>query len=87
MLIQPFVNYNLPDGWYLVSSPIIIANWEADSDDTWLVPLGGGVGKIFRIGNQPMNAQMQTFYNVEKPAAVGDWTLRFQLQFLFPKGK
>jgi hypothetical protein len=34
MLIQPFVNYNLPDGWYPVSSPIITANGEADSDDT-----------------------------------------------------
>jgi hypothetical protein len=85
MLLQPFVNYNLPDGWYLVSSPIITANWEADSDNTWLVPVGGGVGKIFRIGNQPMNAQIQAFYNVEKPEVVGDWTLRFQLQFLFPK--
>jgi hypothetical protein len=85
MLIQPFVNYNLPDGWYVVSSPIIIANWEADNDDTWLVPLGGGVGKIFRIGNQPMNAQMQAFYNVEKPEVVMDWTLRFHLQFAFPK--
>jgi len=85
MLLQPFVNYNLPEGWYLVSSPIITANWEADSDNTWLVPVGGGVGKIFRIGNQPMNAQIQAFYNVEKPEMVGDWTLRFQLQFLFPK--
>lgn len=34
MLLQPFVNYNLPEGWYLVSSPIITANWEADSDNT-----------------------------------------------------
>ena len=42
LLIQPFVNYNMEDGWYLVSSPIITANWEADSDDTWTVPLGGG---------------------------------------------
>lgn len=87
MLVQPFVNYNLPNGWYLVSSPIITANWEAASGNTWLVPLGGGVGKIFRIGNQPVNAQIQAFYNVEKPALVGDWTLRFQLQFLFPKRK
>ena len=86
MLIQPFVNYNLPDGWYLTSSPVITANWEADSDNTWTVPVGGGVGKIFRIGNQPMNGQIQAFYNVEKPAVVGDWTLRLQLQFLFPKG-
>ena len=66
MLIQPFLNYNLPDGWYLSSSPIIAENWEAGSDYTWLVPVGGGVGKIFRIGNQPMNAQVQAFYNVEK---------------------
>jgi hypothetical protein len=84
-LIQPFLNYNLPGGWYLVSSPIITANWEADSDNTWTVPLGGGVGKIFRIGGQPMNAQVQGFYNVEKPDFGADWTLRLQLQFLFPK--
>ena len=28
MLIQPFVNYNLPDGWYLTTSPVITANWQ-----------------------------------------------------------
>jgi hypothetical protein len=84
-LIQPFVNYNLPEGWYLVSSPIITANWEADTVDTWTVPLGGGVGKIFRIGRQPMNAQIQGFYNVEKPDFGAYWSLRLQLQFLFPK--
>jgi hypothetical protein len=75
----------MADGWYLVSSPIITANWEADSDGTWTVPLGGGFGKIFRIGNQPMNAQLQGFYNVEHPQFGPEWSLRFQLQFLFPK--
>jgi hypothetical protein len=30
-LLQPFVNYNLPDGWYLTSSPTITANWSAAS--------------------------------------------------------
>jgi hypothetical protein len=34
MLIQPFINYNLPDGWYLVSAPIITANWGTDNDNT-----------------------------------------------------
>ena len=29
LLLQPFVNYNMAEGWYLVSSPIITANWEA----------------------------------------------------------
>jgi hypothetical protein len=85
LLLQPFVNYNMEDGWYLSSSPIITANWEADSDDRWTVPLGGGFGKIFRIGNQPMNAQLQGFYNVEHPRYGPEWVMRFQLQFLFPK--
>jgi len=85
-LVQYFVNYNMAGGWYLTSAPIITANWEADSGQRWTVPVGGGVGKIFRVGSQPMNAQVQTFYNVDKPDSVGDWSLRIQLQLLFPKG-
>lgn len=85
MAIQSFLFYNFPSGWYLVSSPIIRAVWTADSDDRWIVPLGGGVGKIFQVGKQSMNASVQAFYNVEKPGAVADWSLRLQLQFLFPK--
>jgi hypothetical protein len=85
MLIQPFVNYNLPDGWYLSSAPIITANWEASSGDKWTVPLGGGVGKLFRLDKLPINTQLQAFYNVERPDLAADWQLRFQFQFLFPK--
>lgn len=84
-LVQPFVNYNLPKGWYLVSSPVITANWKSDMSDRWTVPVGGGFGKIFKIGKQPINAQVQSFYYVESPELGPDWALRFQLQFLFPK--
>ncbi len=82
---QYFINYNLSDGWYLTSAPIITANWEASSGDKWTVPFGGGVGKIFKIGKQNLNGQAQAFYNVEKPENGPDWQLRLQLQFLFPK--
>ena len=85
LLIQPFVNYNMDDGWYLVSSPIITADWKARDGDRWTVPLGGGAGRIFTIGTQPVNAQMQAFYNVARPDFGADWSIRFQLQFLFPK--
>lgn len=85
MLIQPFVNYNFSKGWYLSTSPIITANWEAEKDNTWIIPVGGGGGKIFRIGKQPMNAQIQSFYNVEHPFGAAEWQLRVQIQFLFPK--
>lgn len=84
MLIQYFINYNLPQGWYLVSAPILTANWKAESGDQWTVPLGGGVGKIFKIGNQPLNASAHAYSNIVKPDFGADWTLRLQLQFLFP---
>jgi hypothetical protein len=86
-LFQPFINYNIPDGkgWYLTTSPIITANWMADSDNEWTVPLGGGVGRVFRIGDQPVNCSLQAFHNVEKPEFLGDWTIRFQVQLLFPR--
>ena len=82
---QYFINYNLDGGWYLVTAPLITANWEADSDNTWTVPFGGGVGKIFRIGKLPLNGQVSGYYNVEKPDFGADWQLRIQLQLLFPK--
>ena len=82
---QYFINYNLPKGWYLTSAPIITANWEADSDNTWTIPFGGGVGKLFTIGKQPINTQLSAYYNVEKPDNGADWQMRFQIQFLFPK--
>jgi hypothetical protein len=85
LLIQPFVNYNLPGAWYLVSAPIITADWEASSGNQWTVPVGGGVGKLFRLDKLPINTQLQAFYNIERPQFAADWQLRFQLQFLFPK--
>ncbi|MEM7221424.1 MAG: neuromedin U [Pseudomonadota bacterium] len=82
---QYFINYNLDDGWYLTSSPTITANWEASSDDRWTVPVGGGVGKLVRLGNQPIDFKLQGLWNAEKPAGAADWTLKFQVKFLFPK--
>jgi hypothetical protein len=50
------------------------------------VPLGGGFGRIFRVGEQNINSNLQAYYNVETPDDFGaDWQLRLQVQFLFPK--
>jgi len=85
-LIQPFLNYNLDDGWYLITAPVITANWLSESsDDRWTVPLGGGVGKLFKLGDQPINMNVQVYYNVERPENASDWQLKFTIQLLFPK--
>ena len=85
MLVQPFVNYNFPRGWYLTSSPIITANWKAPGDQQWTVPVGAGGGRAFRVGKQAVNASLQAFDNVVRPHEAGNWTLRAQFQWLFPK--
>lgn len=83
-LLQPFLNLNFPQGWYVTSAPIITADW-AREDNAWLVPVGGGFGKVHRIGKQPINLSAQAFYNAERPQSAGAWSTRFQLQLLFPK--
>ena len=99
-LLQPIINYNLANQWYLTSVPIVTANWNAEEGNKWTVPVGGGFGKIFRIGSQAVNGSFQAFYNAEHPelniqppigglpiesTTDASWTLRFQLQLLFPR--
>jgi hypothetical protein len=84
MLIQPFVNYNFSHGWYLTSSPIITANWLA-SGAKWTVPVGGGFGRLFKVGQLPVNMSLAAYYNVETPKGGAKWQARFQVQLLFPR--
>jgi hypothetical protein len=84
-LMQPFVNYNFPGGFYINTVPIITANWKADSGQQWTVPLGMGIGKIFHLGKLPVNTQLGAYYNVVHPDDAANWQLRLQVQFMFPK--
>ncbi len=84
-LIQPFINYNFPEGFYLTSAPILTVNWKAESSQRWTVPLGGGVGKIFHLGRLPVNTQLSAYYNVVTPDNGANWQIRAQVQFMFPK--
>jgi len=84
-LLEPFINYNLANGWYLISDMVLTANWKAESGQQWTVPMGGGAGKLFKIGNQAMNTRVEAYANVTKPDGAPDWSLSWTLQFLFPK--
>jgi hypothetical protein len=89
MTIQYFINYNLPRAWYLTSSPILTANWQAESHNVWTIPFGGGVGKIFKLGKLPLNGSLQMYRNVFRPDTTpsASWQLRIQVALLFPTGK
>jgi len=82
---QYFINYNLANAWYLTSAPIMTANWEADSSNRWTIPVGGGIGKIVRLGKLPVNMQASAYKNIKSPELGADWQIRLQVQLLFPK--
>ena len=81
MTVQPFVNYNMKGGWFLTSSPVMMFDWETNANT---IPLGGGFGRIFKIGKQPINAQIQAFGFADRAPGGPDWSLRAQWTFLFP---
>ena len=85
MTFQYFINYILKKGWYLSYSPIVTANWKASSGNVWTVPVGGGVGRIFRLGLQPVNVTAQFYGNAAHTVDGSPWSMRLQLAFLFPK--
>ena len=82
-LLQWFVNYNMKKGWYLKTAPIISANWRAA--DVWNVPLGGGVGRIMKLGFQPVNLSAELYGNAVHPPGASPWTLRLGFTLLFPQ--
>jgi hypothetical protein len=52
MLFQYFINYNLQKGWYITWQSTLTADWEQTNGGRWVVPVGGGIGRIMRLGFQ-----------------------------------
>ncbi len=91
LFVEPFVFYNLSAGWYLASLPYITADWTVP-EHKWTVPIGGGFGRVFPVGDVLVNARFEAYYNGLLPHAegatnAGDWTARFTLHFILPKAK
>jgi hypothetical protein len=63
------VVYLLPKNpdWFFISNWTVEADWEAPSNDRWTVPIGGGFGRQFKIGQDQFQAYGQVGYNVVRP--------------------
>lgn len=71
LTLQPFVFYNLPQGWYLRSSGIM--NYNLETDDYYL-PLGVGIGRAWKGQNKIINTFIEPQWTV---AHEGDNLPRF----------
>jgi len=89
MALELSGQFNLPKDWYLSTQPEIDANWNEMSKNRWLVPVGGGIGKIFRVGKQSLDGTLLFYRNVVRPDMIpsAKWQMTAQVALLYPKKK
>jgi hypothetical protein len=82
MNLQIFYYYSLNETTSIGAGPNIIANFEADSRDTWTVPVGIGINRTFQFGKVPIRIGIEYYHTLERPDTVGyDHALRM---FIIP---
>jgi hypothetical protein len=47
--------------------------------------VGGGVGRLVKLGKQPVDFKVQAFANLVKPDLGPDWSVMGSVKLLFPK--
>ena len=87
MNLQPIAAYFLPGGWSIGYSGNVLANWKADSaGDTWTVPLGLQVAKVFKFGKLPVKIALAGQYMVHHPDTFGQkWNIQLNVVPVIPK--
>jgi hypothetical protein len=87
LTLQYFLAYNLPHDWYLTAAPVLFADWKAKAGDRWLVPLGGGVGRLVTLGSMPVDFAATFYGNVVTPKGLPTWQMNLSMTLLFPTKK
>ncbi len=84
-ILQPIVNYALPDKWSLGTSEMNLTyDW---GKNAWsALPLGVKLSKLHKFGTQPVQFSGAYEYNFADDFVAPEWTLNFTVKFLFPLG-
>ena len=84
-LLQWFVNYNMKKGYYLVTAPIITANWRADQRGSMGSTVWRRIGKNPEAGVPASELERAVLWKRGPSAGASPWAMKLQLAFLFPK--
>jgi hypothetical protein len=85
MTLQYFLAYTLKRDWYLSAAPILVADWRAQPGNRWLIPVGGGVGKLMTFGVRPVDFAATFYGNAVTPSGLPTWQMNLQMTLLFPQ--
>lgn len=85
LMARLFVNYEFADDWYVVSSPIITANWNAQKPNRWMIPMGGGIARNATMFGAQYQFSMQGFHNTVRPDGAPEYQFRVTVVLPLPK--
>ena len=89
MSLQPILVKTLAKTYYVRFDPTMSFDWKRGGAGT--VPVNLGVGKLFKVRTQAINAYLQPEWTVHRPAYAGaaspKFTLRLSVTLLFPEKK
>ena len=82
-ILQPIVNYSLPDRWSIGTSEMNVTyDWERDA---WtILPLGVKLARLVKFGKLPVQFAGGYEYNFADDYVAPKWTVNFTVKFLFP---
>lgn len=83
-LLQPIVNYSLPDAWHIGSGNMVF-NMDWKEGKFTSIPLVLNVGKVVKLGSIPANIAIEPEYNLYHDGLSAEWTVRFSVTLLFPE--
>jgi hypothetical protein len=82
--LQPFINKHFDEGWY-VGTPDTPQTYDFNSDK-WTWALGGQVGRVMKLGKQPVKLFGEVLYNPEDDnGPTAEWTAKINITFLLPE--
>jgi len=84
LLWQYFINYNLPKGWAITSTPTMSVNWNAEGGAAWTVPVGGGIALVTHLGPQHFKLSGQAFWMAARPEGAASWAWQFTVEPIWP---
>jgi hypothetical protein len=82
MILQPFITYQLGNGWFIRSQPQLFFNWKTGNQ---ILPLDLGVGRVFRIGRQQMSCFVEPFWNITKDGPSPSYGLTLGVTLMYPE--
>ena len=82
-IMQPLLNYSLPDKWSIgVSEMNITYDW--DKSDWTVLPLGIKLAKLVKVSQMPVQFAGAYEYNFADDYVAPEWTVSFTVKLLFP---